>query len=257
MINIIDRIIVSESGDGMDSCRAHGIVDCFDNFALGWQNKSSRVFQLQNFDGTYSGDVVRHPTQTKLGANNPNNLSRDQLMCWSAGMHSLDWTEDLIPVIAKLKKPLPFIWLARNCERDYPGTTKRPWPHKMTGGDPVDEGKWRMFDFADPLLPHHILHLYRCAKIKPPLWIKWLGTAFFWLSIRFVSQKIDAEQNQMQCMVKVAGDYWINLYMKHNPMWEKQTKYYWLDERNCPEFYNLILNKLPPPDKLESDGGKN
>lgn len=220
---------MSESGDGGDSARAHGIVDCFDHYLLQWKNHGAGKFVLD------SGLAVRHPTQAPW--NNPLNFSRDQLMCLVAGL-------SVNAALMLLNTHKKRFWFCQNIERDWPGTRKRPYPHKMTGGDPVDEGKWRMFDYADPLLPHHVLHLYRCAKIKPPLFIKVFGTILFWLSIRFVSKKIDSEQNQLQCMVKTAGQYWIDLYKKCNPMWKLQTKYYWNDERNCPEIYNIIFNGL-------------
>jgi hypothetical protein len=253
MINLIDGYFMSESGDGGDSARAHGIVDLFGNLTFGWKNHNVIRFMVPAADSTqlkptYTGLVMRHPTQAPW--NNPWNFSRDQLICWASGMWSLNYTDELKLVIDRLKARN---WFCFNDDRDYPGTRKHPYPHKMTGGDPVDEGKWRLFDYADPLLPHHILHLYNCAKIEAPEHIKNLGDCLLSLSIKNNSQKINNEQNQLQCMVKVAGPKWVDHYIEYNPNWEAQTKYYWLEQRNCPEFYDLIINEFPNPKDSEGD----
>lgn len=235
MIKLVDKFFVTR--DGGDSAAFHGIVDCFDFNAFNWANHPSWYF-------VKNGICVRHPKDPVYS--NPWCFSRDQLICLTAGLWGLkNRSEDVIDI---LKKPWTQFWFAQNIERDQPGSTKRPWPHKMTGGDPVDNGKWRWFDFADPLLPHHMLHLYNCARIKPPLLIKWFGSLLLHLSCVFNSQKIDNEQNQLQCMVKVAGPKWVDLYIKNNPMWEKQTYYYFAEQRGSPEFYNIILNRFPNPE---------
>ncbi len=204
---------VDETGDGGDSARAVGILALFMPF------RPTKAAEYEHV-----GALVRHPLQVPW--NNPKNFTRDQLIC-------------LVPALSTNAAKRVF-WatlkrccFAQNFERDAVGSTKYPWPHKV-------DGAWRLFDFADPLLPHHIGHLAACAGYDCLAWIGWPLLA---LSCILNSNKLDSEQNQLQCMVKVAGPWAVLLYKKCNTNWVEQTRYYW-ERRNQAEISAAIIANL-------------
>ena len=133
---MIDKhgLIVDQTGDGGDSCNftctgiALGLYDDkvtvkYNAIELFWNN----------------GFPVRHPYQVPW--NNAKNFTRDQA----------------IPLMQVLSpsKIVSFLdqnkWFFPNFDRDYPGTAKRPWPHKFINDRGEPEFRW--FDFADPMTP--------------------------------------------------------------------------------------------------------
>lgn len=235
MFYLKDTFIMSDTvHDGMDSARAHGILWAFSKDHSQLVNKFAMPGLFMNYDGR----CFRHPTD--IPANNPKNFTRDQLICLAAGLRFAHKSDFSALFWSHAKR----LFFCQNFERDYVGTKKYPWPHKMTGGDPADEGKWKMFDFADPLLPHHIAHLIRCCQIDWLYWLLPIGNIFLYLSCVFNSSRVDVEQNQLQCMVKVAGPYWMDLYKRYNNEWIHQTVRYWASERNCKEMADIIIEGM-------------
>lgn len=234
MLNLNDGFIVSdEVKDGMDTARAHGIWYLFQKRGSTNAIRSTVLFVKPD------GNCVRHPLASMAPANNPKNFTRDQLICLTAGLFAKNHFSYCRAIFwAHFRR----FFFCQNIERDWPGSTKYPWPHKMKNGDKADNGKWRMFDFCDPLLPHHIGHLIRCAKLYSLFWFLPFSNIFLWLSCVFNdSDRLNNEQNQLQCMVKVAGPYWVWLYKKYNPSWRIQTLYYWSDQRNTPYISDMII----------------
>jgi len=217
---------VSSSGDGMDSAMRAGVRGTFGNIP------ASPLYEIE------PGQLCRHPFH--FPSNNRKNFTRDQLMPLAAGLYFSGHTEICRRVFWKTILRGGF---AQNSERDYPGTTKYPWPHVMTGGDPVDEGKMRLFDWADPLMPHHLMHLAFCGKVKLMYWIAVIGYPFLLLSVLLNPEDKKAEQNQLQCMCAVAGKFWIDLYKRSSRSWMTQTKHYW-KEREQPEYADMIIESL-------------
>jgi len=209
---------VDETLDGGDSARAIGIIKLF-NVPVQVGNPAD--YELGN------GELVRHPTQSPW--ENPGNFSRDQLMCLVPA---------LPPTIARrvLKATIFRFFFAQNFERDAHGTVKYPWPHMV-------QGQLRWFDFADPLFPVHISHLVTCAKADALKFVHIFGWPMLALQCIFNSTAIDVEQNQLQCIVKTAGNWAVKLYKKYNPAWVAQTRYYW-DRRNQPEIADAIIANL-------------
>ena len=169
-----------------------------------------------------NGILRRGPNQ--YPASNPLNFTRDQLVPLIAAYHKVGNYMAARRVFYSHARRLFF---CQNFERDIEGSTKYPWPHKIKVGDPKDIGTWRAFDFADPLLPHHILMLAIAGRVYWAYAVAPIAFVFLLLSILFGRHDIEDEQNQMQCMLKVYGDFWINLYKFFNPNWVRQTEQYW------------------------------
>lgn len=217
--------LVSESGDGMDSAMRAGVMGTFGN------KPTSPLYEM---DGMFR----RHPL--RVPSNNPLNCTRDQMIPLAAGLYFSGQTEICKRVFWATLKRFCF---AQNIERDYPGTRKYPWPHVMTGGDPVDEGKLRMFDWADPMLPHHMMHLALCGRVRSMYWIGILGYPLLFLSILLNPENEDHEQNQLQTMCAVAGPWWVNFYRRTCTNWTRQTRYYWR-QRNQYEYAQIIIDGI-------------
>lgn len=204
---------VDETGDGGDSAVRAGILGLFSD---------DPITTICNYEAK-PGLLVRHPTQYPW--QNPWNFSRDQMMCLVSA---------LPPKVVRrvLWATLRRFCCAQNYERDHPGTTKYPWPHRV-------DGKWRAFDFADPLLPQHIGHLIVCARVYwlyPFLIVSW---PLLYLSCLWNSTNVKTEQNQLICMVKKAGPWWVKVYKRHNVVWKLQTRYYWAS-RGEEQYSDLI-----------------
>jgi len=235
-------LIVDSNGDAGDSARAAGIVDLFSN---------NQPTQSWIYVGSVTGLGVRHPYQAPW--DNPKNFTRDQQICLMAGLWAArDATSK------RLAKKM--FWssfrrgfFCQNIERDSDGSKKYLWPHefyKDSRPTAVTKKlrfnfrtfKWegvlasnvkgatlerRTLDWRDPLFIHHIGHLILCARIYWLYWALVLSWPVFAFSLLFASKDPKAEQNQVQCMVRVAGNWAVWLYKRMNPMWKIQTHNYW------------------------------
>ena len=220
---------VNETGDHMDSCFRAGILTTFG--------------QVTDIASYYRGNgmLCRSPYIQSLDrSSNPWNMTRDNTIPWMSAAHSLGprsgARHDAREVyLAHLKR----FCFAQNVERDEFGSTKAPWPHRFVN----DEGtvEQRRLDGPDFCFPHVMLfYAFAARHWSWPLWLP-IGLPMMLLSIIFNSKKIDAEQNQIQCMVKTLRLAWF--YKMTNPNYEEQTDYYW-KKRNEIEYSFLILNEL-------------
>jgi hypothetical protein len=206
-----------------------------------------------------TGVLLRHPTH--VPSNNPKNFTRDQMMCLISALppeinRRVFW--------ATLKRG----FFAQNTERDVVGSKKMRRPHSFykdsrpsTRTEPMkfnwkgmkfenqipiavgEEIETRLFDWADPLLPHHVCHLILCARLYAfyPLFL--IGWPLLALSCIFNSKELDSEQNQLQCMIFRAGPFFVWLYKKFGTNWKSQTRYYW-DKKHEPEYADAIIAAL-------------
>lgn len=206
--------------DYMDSARLAGLMSVFQQPNTPDLKNYMRFNYLNN---QYVG--VRHPFEgDKLGempSNNPNNFTRDQLVCLAAGMYFQKHSTFVLILLEEAKKRG---WRAQNTEADYPGTTK-----KFPNG-------------PDWLSPSVRNHLRRCALQKPT----WFGNLWLKMDIIFngLFSSVDSEQNQLMCMCLVAGRGYVDMYKRWNKKWDLQTEIYWKGWRNEPELAQAIINYI-------------
>lgn len=214
----VDGYLSDQSLDGGDSAVRAGLLSVFTG------KPDNLPYYVKN------GHPMRHPIQRPW--NNWKNFTKDQLKCLVAGLVAIGRQDIIKEIIENLGFFCP------NSERDYPGTTKYPWPHIMTGGDPKDEGKWRMFDFADPLLPNDWEFLKVAAGLKKP------GGIGLWWHLQALKKHAKSdhnEENQMFCECYVLGT--LKQYTELNPRWRARSDIYW-SERNETEYHNLLVDFL-------------
>lgn len=176
------------------------------------------------------GWCVRHPFQAPW--NNRYNYSRDQLICFIAGLNNLCMREAIKDILlATLKRGC----FAQNFQRDRVGTWKYPWPHYFTNDRGVQEFSW--FDFADPLLPNTIGALIIGARFWPLYWFLPVAYVFHILSV--LGSSYHDEQNQIIAEMSFYGKLSFSLYSVVNPDWKKFNHEYWYD-RNEGEYADAI-----------------
>lgn len=212
-----NHFFVDQTGDGGDSCVRNGIYSmCADDYG------ASRMSWLDYYS---SAGLRRHPTQVPW--NNPKNFSRDQLMCAVPTLFQFQ-ARELLYSAAKRG------FFAQNFERDAAGTKKFPWPHKV-------DGKWRMFDFADPLLPNHIGTLIIRGKVRWLYPLLPICYAFHLLTLVVHGLGNHYEENQMICESTVYRT--TGLYKKLRPQWRSVSFDYW-ESRNEVEYHNMLVKHL-------------
>jgi hypothetical protein len=172
--------------------------------------------------------------------NNWLNFTRDQLIPIVAGTLAQADTNEACRAVFWTHLRRGFF--CQNFQRDHVGTWKKPWPHIMTGGDPVDEGKNRNFDFADPLLPNHIWALIKAARIKWLYVFGVIGIPWFIINMIFHSLSGHKEHNQIICECYINGSWALKLFRLVVRNWEKDSFNYW-NSRNEIE-YHLHLVEL-------------
>lgn len=176
------------------------------------------------------GWLVRHPKQEPW--NNRFNLTRDQLMCAIAALVKYGHHDAVKRIFyARMKQ----CFFTQSWQRDYPGTWKKPWPHIMRGGDAKDEGKLRLFDFADPLWPNHISCLILGGRVYCAYWFLIIGYVFHFVFMAFHS--VEKEQNQMlsECYCLKT----ISIFNKIKPRWILGSLNYWQSKDEIE--YHLML----------------
>jgi len=214
--------LVDETLDGGDSALREAIAFLFS------EERDLRSFYERD------GLLVRHPEQVPW--NNPLNMSRD----------------NSVPIIAAL--PVEAVrrvfwrtvkrgFFAQNIERDYPGSRKYPWPHKIKVGDPVDIGTWRVFDYADPLMPDHIWHLIWCGRLWPLYWWAVIGVPWMVVSMWLHAHSSHKEHNQIICMCVRQGQWAVRLFKWLTPTWKQDLLEYW-GSRNEVEYAVMVIGQL-------------
>lgn len=187
-----------------------------------------------------SGMLRRSPAQEPW--NNVKNFSRDQMLPLVAAMSKRCMYSTIQRFFYKRMKSLFFM---QNTERDVPGSTKYPWPHKVKSlGD--KEETTRLFDYADPLLPQHIWHIIMAGRIYWAYPFAIIGIPCYLLDLAVHSlSNSKYEENQHIAMAYVSGDWAMKLFKKWNKNWETVSERYWSD-RNEIEYHEackkLIAN---------------
>lgn len=224
-------LILDNTGDAGDSCNRTGLYYGF----------SKDPYNKLNYFVNYNGICVRHPIQVPW--NNPNNFSRDQLIPLIYGL-----SKD----ISKIGTIRNIFWasakrffFAQNFERDYPGTKKYPWPHKMQGGDMAENGKWRMFDFADPLFPDTILHMIICGKLYYLYWFYLIGLPWFIASLYVHCNFYKGDdEGQTISLCAAHGSWALRLYRKWRIDYRDRLWQYWTVRRDQQELYELLYSAV-------------
>lgn len=201
------------TGDGGDSAVRNGVFHLVgSNLAMDFE-----AYHQGN------GNLSRHPTQ--LPWNNPKNFTRDQLMMAIPGLSQSLARKVLLGVVKRFG-------FAQNFERDEPGTTKYPWPHKV-------DDEWRAFDFADPLLPNHWGALIIQSKLYFLYPLLLLSYIFHLITLYTHAKGSHHEENQMIAESYVYGT--LKLYTKWKPHWVHVSEEYWR-RRNEVEYHFLLVN---------------
>lgn len=225
--------IVDDTEDGGDSANRSGLWKLFKGHDSPLKDPA---FWLEDFV-LPNGICVRHPNQAPW--NNPKNFSRDQLIPLCAGLWKVK-RHDLVRSI--LWSHIKRGFFCQNIERDEPGSKKYPWPHNYLN----DKGKYekKLFDFADPLLPHDIFFLIMCAKLYVlyPLWI--ICAPFFVLSLFIHGLSDTNDEGQVIAQCKVYGNWAVRLYKYWRPDFKRRLLVYWQARRNQEEIAHLIINDL-------------
>lgn len=205
---------VDETMDGGDTTVRAGILAmCSQDRSLMMCYKSDSLMRRNPFDSPWD---------------NPYNFSRDQLLPTLAGLKALGRKDVIRKLFYSHAKRL---FLCQNFDRDWPGSTKYPWPHKV-------DGKWRLFDFADPLLPNQIGCMIKAGEIKSFYWLTPLTYLFHYISLFGHSIGNHYEENQMIAECYLLGT--LKAYVKWKPRWIEVSAKYWLD-RNEVEYHNMLV----------------
>ncbi len=204
--------LVDQTLDGGDSAVRTGL----------WSMCTGEIGMF--FSTRDDGLMRRHPVQEPW--NNPHNFSRDQTMPYVAGLKALNFKYTIRNIFWAHAKRFFF---AQNFERDYPGTTKYPWPHKV-------DGKWRLADFADPLMPNHIGAMIKAGQIYSMYWFLPLAYAFHFaaLAANYFTLR---EQNQLIAESYMLGT--LRIY-RRTPHWKTASLMYWTD-RNEVEYHEMLV----------------
>jgi hypothetical protein len=205
---------VDQTGDGGDSNVRNCVLHLADRSLA-----NPRWFYIDK-----DFNPCRHPTDEPW--NNPKNFSRDQLTMLIA----VSTFENKEFFRAALKR----CFFAPNFERDWPGSTKYPWPHKV-------DGKWRWFDFADVLLPNHIGMMIVAGKIWPMYWFVPISYFFHILGMVLHKYSNHHEENQMLAECYVYGT--LKFYTWLNPRWNEVSEKYWAS-RNEREYHDLWIQVI-------------
>jgi hypothetical protein len=207
---------VDQTMDGGDSAARAGI--------LAMVRHPQRVSLSQYF---IKEQPVRHPFDAPW--NNPKNFSRDQLMC-------------LLPAITTTQARRLFFqrmkafFFAPNTERDFKGTTKYPWPHKVTDFQGVTT--WRMFDGPDPLFLNHIGAMIIKGKVWQWYWLLPNCYAVHFLAMFIHSKTKHYEENQIICESYIYDT--LSIFKIIHPGWEKISEEYWGGWRNEIEYHHAL-----------------
>jgi hypothetical protein len=198
--------------------------------------KETNIDKVESYEVT-PGMLVRHPIQYPW--NNPKNFSRDQLMCYLAGIDKLELRDLAKRIFWSRAKSLFF---AQNIERDVPGSTKYPYRHcfaRMEDG--VEE--CRNFDFADPLMPNNVWAMIKAARIYWLYPFALIGIPFFVLTLVIHSLGNHYEENQLISECAINGKWAIILFNLINKKWKDVSFKYWSD-RDEIEYHNMLVELL-------------
>jgi hypothetical protein len=205
---------VDETGDGGDSAVRAGIL----------MLTTDQVPKIPYVG--LDGLMVRHPIQVPW--NNPYNCTRDQLLPLLAGLHQ---TGNVQACKRLFYSHLKRGFFCQNFERDFAGSTKYPWPHKV-------DGKWRAFDFADPLLPNHIGCLIIAGRIRWAYWFLPIAYLFHFVMLwgHAVSKHNEENQQIAECSIYKT----LRAYVFVKPQWSDISYKYWADRREYEYHFETV-----------------
>lgn len=239
---------VPGEGDGGDSCHFMGL------YVQATKDMSYPV--LHYLDAHYQGR--RHPTQVPW--NNPDNFSRDQLMCLVGALYATGRHKSARRLLlGYLKRGL---FIAQNSERDYVGSRKYPFPHyyykdskKSDGSIDPTTVKWKNtlppdstiersnFDSRDILMPERVGAMIVAARYYPLYWLLPLSYLFaFVLILRKRYEVEDDDQGAYVSTMNVLG--LLPLVKRTDPNYLAKFEKYFCDWRNMRELYEIIKKGL-------------
>ncbi len=197
----------SGASDYMDSARLAGLMACFGH---------PKAPDMRKY--LINGEGVRHPVE--FPSNNPNNFTRDQLMCLAAGLKA-QGREAEVKVL--YDAAVSRFYRAQNSEADVPGSTKQ-FPNG-----------------ADFLTPSNMNHLRICAGMSP----SWLGK--MWLMIDIAANGLffsKEEPNQLMAMCASAGSFYVKALRLANRKLDKSITDYWSGWRMESDFAQFLIQKF-------------
>lgn len=203
--------IVNGTTDAMDSAHLAGLM------AFVGHEKMS--FKILDKYCPEVGVAVRCPDDfSGLCPANPNNFTRDQLICLLSGFYSYGARGNPYLLYAEARSRG---YRAQNTERDVPGSTKR-FP-----------------DGADFLDPSHIGYMKICAGLKA----NWFEKAWMLARIK-ISSKFSPlkEPNNIIVMSIVYG--YAGILKKSNPQIYQAIRNYWSTWRGELELAEVLIKKL-------------
>lgn len=207
--------------DGGDSAMRTGLMALCGS---GQDSGNLARFNVINQSGSPTDLLVRHPYQFPW--NNPNNFTRDQLICYAAGAKSSGATNVTKRIFkAAVKRG----FRAQNTEYDAPGTIK-----KFPNG-------------PDLLSPSDVLFLAYTANANRLLilLLSIAGIPWFLLTL-LVATKINptGEQNQIICQCLTFGKFDTWLYTKLHKSWKAELILYWAGWRGQIEIAQALITKV-------------
>jgi len=220
--------------DGGDSSTRAGIMA----FTGLFQDPSVKGFNFSAYEVNHPGTLIgtgwfkRHPTQVPW--NNEWNWTRDQMLCFMAGLSHLKHRSVVRRCLLHHVIRLMF---SQDFQEDVVGSWKYPWPHDyLLYGDTQPTHK--SFDFAEPTLPHNWWVLIWGGRVYP-LMILFPVCLLFLIGFLFFTRKVNSEQNQAIAMLSTYPKWVCKLYVKINPNWNTYNHYYW-DVRGESEYGNWL-----------------
>lgn len=220
----VHGFLVDQTGDGGDSAMRAGISSAFGVEFL------SKPWAYVNDQGI----CVRHPVQKPW--DNPNNFSRDQLICLVFGLKREGRLTSLNAIFWSHAKRLFF---CQNIDRDRRFSRKHPYPHSYEENGKIVR---KLFDYRDPLLPHDVWYLIKCAEIKWLYPFAVIGIPSFIIALFIHTRSKWNEDNQIICQCFANGSWAVKLFKWLKPNWKNSVAHYWLS-RNEPYFSEIIIRK--------------
>ncbi len=206
----------SGATDFMDSARLAGLIKLVGLPPMYLSMTGAADVTLYQKDGI----CYRYPfvDSNNPASDNPNNVTRDQMLCLTAGLWASGRQDIALKIYQKIKQRG---FRAQNTEADVVGS-KKPW-----------------YNGADIMLPADINHFRLCAGLKPTV----LGLLFLCLDILFFNHSTKLkEPNQLIAKCMVAGPKYVKMLSRARI--SVCLKDYWLGWRMEPAFCNQILEKF-------------
>lgn len=201
--------------DWMDSAHIAGLMAF-----VGHDDMNPEIHQAYTTWYHNIGRILRRcPNDTSgLNPHNYRNCTRDQLICYMAGLYEYDAVFTAGQFLKTVKQRS---YRAQNTERDVPGPTKK-FP-----------------DGADILDPSHIGYMKICAGLE----VNWFERLWMRCRIRISSRFFPMkEPNNIVVMSIIYG--YADLLKKCNPKINDALRLYWNGWRNEPELCEMLIKKL-------------